>query len=139
MFLTTNQIENIDDAFQSRIDLILPYRELTPAARLQVWTNFIAKSGGGSRFDLGAGQVEDLALKYRLNGREIKNLVKSALLVAGSVGDDEDEDEEMTEDVEDGSSHGVARKVTMETLATLADLRVQVHQLMGKAPKSTTA
>lgn len=83
MFLTTNKIKNIDDAFQSRIDIILPYGDLNAEARLQVWVNFINKSGGTELFDLTERQVQQLAKDYHLNGREIKNLVKSALLVTG--------------------------------------------------------
>lgn len=132
MFLTTNRIQNIDDAFQSRIDLILPYSDLDPDARLQVWNNFIEKSGGDEKFDLLPGDIKCLA-DYPLNGREIKNLVKSALLIAGKVGDDGEEE------AVDANAHGHNEdgevgpaKVTMGILKTLAGMRVRAHKLMGE-------
>ena len=137
MFLTTNRIENIDDAFQSRIDIILPYGDLTAEARLQVWVNFINRSGGTEIFDLTEQQVQQLAQGYNLNGREIKNLVKSSLLVAGkfggpgvstapSPGGSEAENE--TAAVKELAQ----AKVTMAILETLAAMRIRAHKLMGK-------
>lgn len=144
MFLTTNKIENIDDAFQSRIDIILPYGDLTDEARLQVWVNFINKSGGTEAFDLTEQQVQQLARQYNLNGREIKNLIKSSLLVAGKFGGpgastaslpfgSEKNDE--TAAVEDPGP----AKVTMAILETLAAMRVRAHKLMGKTEDESGA
>jgi hypothetical protein len=85
-FLTTNRIASLDHAFQSRVDLFLPYRDLTPAARRRVWEGFVERAGGASRFDIAPGDVERLA-DVCLNGREIRNLVKSAHLLALQSGD----------------------------------------------------
>ncbi|KAI1419839.1 hypothetical protein F5Y12DRAFT_775734 [Xylaria sp. FL1777] len=79
MFLTTNRIASIDPAFQSRVDLFLPYADLTCAARREVWLNFIERAAGA--FDVADEALEKLAL-LPLNGREIKNLVKSAQLLS---------------------------------------------------------
>ncbi|KAI0411715.1 P-loop containing nucleoside triphosphate hydrolase protein [Xylaria grammica] len=80
MFLTTNRVEFIDSAFKSRIDLILPYDDLDEESRRQVWVNFV------SRLTLGVSEINDndfdeLA-KFKLNGREIKNTIKTALVLA---------------------------------------------------------
>lgn len=131
MFLTTNRIQNIDDAFQSRIDIILPYGDLTAEARLQVWVNFIKKSGGPKKFDLTELEVEKLAQNYHLNGREIKNLVKSSLLVAGKFGDTSPSTGSLSDSDEMDFETGQA-KVSMEVLETLAELRTRAHELMGK-------
>ncbi|KAJ1331785.1 NTP/NDP exchange transporter [Microdochium nivale] len=82
LFLTTNRIASIDHAFQSRVDLFLPYHDLGPAARRQVWENFIERAGR-DRFDMadGEGTLDKLA-QLPLNGREIKNLIKSAQLLS---------------------------------------------------------
>ncbi|KAK2609525.1 hypothetical protein N8I77_003021 [Diaporthe amygdali] len=131
MFLTTNRIQNIDDAFQSRIDIILPYGDLTAEARLQVWVNFIKKSGGPGKFDLTELEIEKLAQNYHLNGREIKNLVKSSLLVAGKFGDTSTSTASLSDSDEMDFETGQA-KVSMEVLETLAELRTRAHELMGK-------
>lgn len=138
MFLTTNKIENIDDAFQSRIDIILPYGDLTDEARHQVWINFINKSGGTEVFDLTEQQVQQLAREYSLNGREIKNLVKSSLLVAGKFGGPGVPDTSSTGGSETNEKTAAVKdpapaKVTMAILETLAAMRIRAHKLMGKA------
>lgn len=83
-FLTTNRIASLDHAFQSRVDLFLPYRDLRPEARRHVWVNFIQRAGGAARFEVDVGpgskDLEDLS-QIPLNGREIKNLIKSANLL----------------------------------------------------------
>lgn len=137
MFLTTNKIENIDDAFQSRIDIILPYGDLTAEARLQVWVNFINKTGGTGVFDLTEEQVQKLAREYNLNGREIKNLVKSSLLVAGKFGapgisTSPATSGSGTEDKAATLKEPAKAKVTITILETLAEMRIRAHKLMGK-------
>jgi len=63
------------------VDLFLAYRDLTVEARLKVWEGFIERAGR-DRFDVDvdAERLAQLA-KIKLNGREIKNLVKSAHLL----------------------------------------------------------
>ncbi|KAK9420615.1 putative AAA+ ATPase domain-containing protein [Seiridium unicorne] len=89
LFLTTDRIQTIDPAFQSRIDLIIPSEPLTSVARKDAWKNFIARTGGPDKFDLSEDDIEKL-VNMNLNGREIKNLVKTALILnveeGGKVG-----------------------------------------------------
>lgn len=80
LFLTTNRMENIDHAFQSRIDFILPYDDLSESSRREVWTKFI-QHVGTDKFSVTSEEIDDL-IRFELNGREIKNLVKSAFLLA---------------------------------------------------------
>lgn len=80
LFLTTNRASSLDHAFQSRVDLFLPYNDLTTAARRQVWQNFIKRAGGATRFKVADKDFDRLA-ELKLNGREIKNLIKSARLL----------------------------------------------------------
>ncbi|RGP78409.1 hypothetical protein FLONG3_3545 [Fusarium longipes] len=79
-FLTTNRTASIDPAFQSRVDLFLPYKDLTVDARKKVWENFIKRASGDSH-TVSDEQLDELAA-IELNGREIKNLIKSAHLLS---------------------------------------------------------
>ena len=69
LFLTTNRIASIDHAFQSRIDLFLPYSDLTTETRRKVWENFMNHTGR-ERFHVSEADLEKLS-KVSLNGREI--------------------------------------------------------------------
>ncbi|KAK7426435.1 hypothetical protein QQZ08_007030, partial [Neonectria magnoliae] len=80
LFLTTNRIDAIDPAFRARIDLIVPYTPLDVARRKHVWLNFLQRLPPDA-IVLQEGDIDELA-KNELNGREIKNLLKSALIVA---------------------------------------------------------
>ncbi|PHH93223.1 hypothetical protein CDD83_10161 [Cordyceps sp. RAO-2017] len=109
LFLSTNRISSIDHAFQSRVDLFLPYHDLGELARRQVWQNFIKHAGRGAvRFDVTDDDLDRLAL-LKLSGREIKNLVKSAQLL----------------------SLKSAQPVTMERLFSLANKRVQALEMLN--------
>ncbi|KAI0531700.1 P-loop containing nucleoside triphosphate hydrolase protein [Xylaria digitata] len=101
MFLITNRIESIDPAFQSRIDLFLPYYDLSNEARREVWLNFI-KRAGRDKFGVTDAFLDKLS-RLPLNGREIKNLIKSVQLLS----------------LKSGS------KVPMERVYMLAERRVQ--------------
>lgn len=84
LFLTTNRVANIDAAFQSRIHISIEYPQLSYSSRRHVWLNFIAlgtgQSHGFSDSDL------DLLAKYEMNGRDIKNVLKTAKLLASRQG-----------------------------------------------------
>ncbi|KAK8097475.1 P-loop containing nucleoside triphosphate hydrolase protein [Apiospora sp. TS-2023a] len=126
LFLTTNRMESIDAAFQSRIDLMLPFDPLTPQARREVWRNFLEVNGGEGRFEVGADDLEELA-GLELNGREIKNLIKTALVLQVAEDENENGDEDM--DKEDGTSGG---KVAGSSLLKLAKMRIRAQQLLGE-------
>ncbi|KAH8660102.1 P-loop containing nucleoside triphosphate hydrolase protein [Xylariales sp. PMI_506] len=82
-FLTTNRITDLDHAFQSRVDLFLPYSELDESARRQVWENFLEHTGR-TNFAVSDADMDEL-VRAKLNGREIRNIMKSAdLLSQGS-------------------------------------------------------
>ncbi|KAF2758404.1 P-loop containing nucleoside triphosphate hydrolase protein [Pseudovirgaria hyperparasitica] len=84
MFLTTNRARALDPAFESRLDLIMPYAELDRAARRDIWTNFIGRLGAGEHA-IGDADFDGLA-NVELNGREIKSTVKTALVLARHEG-----------------------------------------------------
>ncbi|KAL5363358.1 hypothetical protein BJX96DRAFT_177998, partial [Aspergillus floccosus] len=76
LFLTTNRADHIDPAFESRIHVSLRYSELDTAARRQIWTQFLGQSGGFTDNQL------DTVASMPLNGRQIKNVLKTAHLLA---------------------------------------------------------
>ncbi|KAF2722916.1 hypothetical protein K431DRAFT_283425 [Polychaeton citri CBS 116435] len=84
LFLTTNRVDTFDDAFQSRIHLPLKYAQLTPKARKQVWKQFIDLCRQKDAAEVAAitdQNLEDLSRK-ELNGRQIKNVVRTAQALA---------------------------------------------------------
>ena len=86
LFLTTNRVENIDAAFQSRIHVSMEYTELSESSRRHVWENFLKASTPPDQQPLSGFTDEQLSILagYRMNGREIKNVLKTAKLLANS-------------------------------------------------------
>ncbi|OMP87521.1 ATPase family gene 2 protein [Diplodia seriata] len=82
LFLTTNRFSSIDEAFRSRVDLILPFRDLDQSTRAAIWKTFIDAVPKANR-TVSPTDVEALS-QHKLNGRDIKNVVKSARLLAHS-------------------------------------------------------
>ncbi|KAF9883009.1 hypothetical protein FE257_004322 [Aspergillus nanangensis] len=76
LFLTTNRADHIDPAFESRIHVSVRYPDLDTAARRQIWTQFLGTTPGFS-----SEQLESMAA-VPLNGRQIKNVLKTAHLLA---------------------------------------------------------
>ncbi|KAI0380663.1 P-loop containing nucleoside triphosphate hydrolase protein [Hypomontagnella monticulosa] len=80
MFLTTNRVRKLDNAFLSRIDLILPYNNLDVKTRRELWVKFVNRLPS-SNVDLSDHDLDDLATN-EMNGREIKSVLKTALIIA---------------------------------------------------------
>jgi SpoVK/Ycf46/Vps4 family AAA+-type ATPase len=79
LFLTTNRIDNIDSAFQSRIHISLSYPDLDSGTRRHIWENFLTVLGVSDSWS--AEDLDELA-NLELNGRQIKNVLKSAALLS---------------------------------------------------------
>ncbi|KAL1848879.1 hypothetical protein VTK73DRAFT_10061 [Phialemonium thermophilum] len=79
MFLTTNRFGSIDPALRSTIDLILPYADLDEPVRRSVWVGFVQRLKPGVAA-VTEGDL-DLLAKRVLNEREIKNPIKTALVL----------------------------------------------------------
>ncbi|KAI0837773.1 P-loop containing nucleoside triphosphate hydrolase protein [Hypoxylon sp. FL0890] len=79
MFLTTNRVASFDPAFESRIHLTIHYPQLDFESRLHIWRIFVEPRSANSSVD--EKELEDLA-RPDLNGRQIKNIVKIARLLA---------------------------------------------------------
>jgi len=83
--MTTNRMANIDPAFHSRIHISLNYPELTPPSRRQIWGNFLNSSK--YPHSLSEKDINSLSL-IELNGRQIKNVLKTSQLLALRKGED---------------------------------------------------
>jgi hypothetical protein len=79
LFMTTNRVDNIDAAFQSRIHVSLDYPDLSAESRRMIWKNFLGAATLESGFS--DKDLDELSL-LQLNGRQIKNILKVAQLLA---------------------------------------------------------
>ncbi|TGJ87253.1 hypothetical protein E0Z10_g1564 [Xylaria hypoxylon] len=81
LVLTSNRVGTFDEAFKSRIQLALHYKNLTEHQRTKIWGNFISRleeiNESGIDFDELKDNIEELS-KYKLNGREIRNVITTA-------------------------------------------------------------
>jgi hypothetical protein len=79
LLLTTNRVQNFDEAFHSRIALAINYPELEEDARRKVWENL---------FRAARITTVDPAMfaHYPLNGRQIKNTIRMAQNLAADDG-----------------------------------------------------
>ncbi|PLB53426.1 putative AAA family ATPase [Aspergillus steynii IBT 23096] len=81
LFLTTNRAERIDPAFESRIHVSLHYNELDWTSRRHIWEQFLGRSTSVFTTE----QLDSVA-EVELNGRQIKNALKTANLLAWAQG-----------------------------------------------------
>jgi hypothetical protein len=79
LFMTTNHVKGIDTAFHSRIHVSMEYPDLTASSRRQIWHNFLASTSQNINFS--KEDLDELA-SMALNGRQIRNILKTAQLLA---------------------------------------------------------
>lgn len=84
LFLTTNRIEEFDSAFQSRIHLGVEYTELDATRRACVWKNLLSRLPTCKEWD--ERTYERLGRNIAVNGREIKNLIRTTLAITQQSG-----------------------------------------------------
>lgn len=78
MFMTTNRAESVDDAVLSRCVARIDYTNPDRADQVKIWHILAASSG----LAVGVGVAEEIASKYSLSGRDVKQILKLAGLVA---------------------------------------------------------
>lgn len=91
MILTTNRVGSFDSAFKSRIHLAIKYPFLSQDSRRKLWQTFleeaVTQSHLGKRTNSEPELMTDENLnqlaEHELNGREIKNIVRTAYVLAG--------------------------------------------------------
>ncbi|KAI7974082.1 hypothetical protein EIK77_002947 [Talaromyces pinophilus] len=89
LFLTTNRVGQIDDAFISRVHVAIGYDELNSETRKKIWNGFFQKL---VRERAGKIQITPDAKKWvlattgesqaQLNGRDIRNALQTAITLA---------------------------------------------------------
>lgn len=94
LFLTTNRVGQIDDAFLSRVSVVLQYDQLSNETREKIWHGFFRRLHEDAEKMPGARKVEvgSYAQNYVLhdqevrdmlwNGREIRNALQTAISLA---------------------------------------------------------
>ncbi|KAF9258542.1 P-loop containing nucleoside triphosphate hydrolase protein [Marasmius fiardii PR-910] len=83
LFLTTNRVKAFDEAFLSRIHVALHFTHLPIESKIKIWTAFIRKVGALDA--VSPAQIEIMA-KRNVNGRQIKNAVRTAQSLAVGKG-----------------------------------------------------
>ncbi|TGO13469.1 hypothetical protein BTUL_0069g00360 [Botrytis tulipae] len=87
LFMTTNRVNNLDPAFKSRIHLSMDYKDLDRNAREKIWRNFLSRGEDQEHHhqitDIEVGKLAD----SNINGRQIKNVLKTAKLLASHKGE----------------------------------------------------
>jgi hypothetical protein len=81
LFLTTNRIGTMDVAFQSRIQIGIGFKELTPSVRKQIWSNLLDLNRDEKTDTYALDEIKsnvDTLAKWDLNGREIRNVLNIA-------------------------------------------------------------
>lgn len=83
LFLTTNRDSAFDDAIRSRIAMFLHYEKHNEEQRRKIWTDVFGRVG---LKDVPSEDLEQFA-KPEFNGREIRNIVKTAHTLSRSNDD----------------------------------------------------
>ncbi|KAL6909246.1 P-loop containing nucleoside triphosphate hydrolase protein [Trichoderma evansii] len=79
LFLTTNRVNTMDTAFQSRIQIGIGFQGMTPKIRAEVWTQLLTLNGRDKILGPEALKIIQTKLsKYELNGRQIRNVLNVA-------------------------------------------------------------
>ena len=87
MFLTTNRVSAFDAAFQSRIHLMINYPKLDLRSKLLIWQTFVRPQSQSAQYASSIGEKDlNILAKIDMNGREIKNTVKTARLLSSRQG-----------------------------------------------------
>lgn len=77
IFLTTNLYSTIDTAFRSRVNIHLVFQSLSVSSRLLLWQKFLSRlPSTDAQAKVNKRDLNELA-KWELNGREIKNAIKT--------------------------------------------------------------
>lgn len=83
LFLTTNRVKEIDDAFLSRLSMAIQFGATAASARIKVWNNLFEAAG----VDISAHNLDlDALARHQINNRQIKNAIRNALILSKAQG-----------------------------------------------------
>ncbi|GIZ44352.1 hypothetical protein CKM354_000755200 [Cercospora kikuchii] len=81
LFLTSNRVNTFDDAFKSRIHVPLKYNDLTVDSRTKIWKHFLKDE------DIVDDEGCRALAQADINGRQIKNVIRTAKSLAQFKGE----------------------------------------------------
>jgi hypothetical protein len=96
LFLTTNRLEDFDDAFYNRVNITVKYQSLQPPERESIWRQHVTRSlrkgrNGGEDNDAAVAREvwpeEAFSTLGRIptNGRDIRNYTRTAFAFARAL------------------------------------------------------
>jgi len=83
LFLTTNRIDTIDDAFKSRFSITVHYKPLDAPMRKDIWSSLLKFANIYEA--LSDGEITEFS-KITLNGRQINNIIRMGMALAKHEG-----------------------------------------------------
>jgi SpoVK/Ycf46/Vps4 family AAA+-type ATPase len=89
LFLTTNRQATLDEAFNNRIHVKIKFYPLDFEARFNIWRNLLTKKKDRILLDNSWGEEEEeirTLARLEMNGRDIRNLIRTAYGFARSKG-----------------------------------------------------
>ena len=84
LFLTTNRRDDFDDAFYNRIHVGIEYTALDPESRSNIWRDHLARCTKDNKTVLWTPEMHAALGHLRMNGRDIKNSVRTAYALTQS-------------------------------------------------------
>ncbi|KAK0639480.1 hypothetical protein B0T16DRAFT_361024 [Cercophora newfieldiana] len=87
LFLTTNRKKDFDEAFKSRIHVTISYPALSKTAQSTIWQRLIENNKALKLNGAWNDEVYSALGRLNLNGRTIKNLLRTAVAYAYADGD----------------------------------------------------
>ncbi|KAK0725883.1 P-loop containing nucleoside triphosphate hydrolase protein, partial [Lasiosphaeris hirsuta] len=85
LFLTTNRISDFDEAFHSRIHVTLRFGTLKKEWRVNIWREHVNRASKNNKLAMSylwTEEMFDVLGEIEINGRNIKNLVRTAYAFA---------------------------------------------------------
>ncbi|KAI9682817.1 MAG: hypothetical protein M1822_006307 [Bathelium mastoideum] len=100
IILTTNRVTSLDVAVQSRIHLAIRYDDFPKKNKEEIFKNFLDELDPGTIKDRDAidDWIQEYGSESKFNGRQIRNIVTSAIALACSSAKRNDGDERLTRD-----------------------------------------
>lgn len=89
LILTSNRVGTFDEAFKSRVQLAVHYPTLNEDDRFEIWSNFI-HTLRDRKVDINFDELDrktKFLARYSLNGRQIRNLIRTASQLAKYKGE----------------------------------------------------
>lgn len=83
LFLTTNRVKQFDPAFYNRIHVTIEFTGLSTEQRSNIWRNLLTKKLNSIKLDKSWDSSDDYNVfdilgRLEVNGRDIRNLIRTA-------------------------------------------------------------